>query len=411
MMTPFPFSTNIETLPLKTRWDQSPQRMSLEPRTDPNKESKEMPPTDLDTLIARTLHHKMGAAKAGDLVVPPIVPAAVYYLPGEPSGPYQYGRWSNPTWAALENALAVLEDAEVIAFPSGMAAISAIFYSQLKSGDRLLLPADGYYTTRALAEKFLASMGVLIESCPTTKFETSSLDNFRVVVVETPSNPGLDLCDLETVIQRAKKAGALVVVDNTTMTPLGQRPLDLGADAVVSSDSKAINGHSDTCFGHVASRNSALIGEVREWRKLSGAVPGTFEAWQVHRGLETLELRFERMCASAMAIATRLSAHPKVKSVRYPGLPTHPAHALARKQMRCFGSLVAATFASEANAERFINSAEFVRPVTSFGGTHTSAERRARWGDKVPSGFVRLSVGCEPTEVLWREMKRVLDTL
>lgn len=370
-----------------------------------------MSPTDLDTLIARTLHRGMGAAKAGDLVVPPIVPAAVYHLPGEPSGPYQYGRWSNPTWDALENALAVLEEADVVAFPSGMAAISAIFYSQLKSGDRLLLPTDGYYTTRALAEKFLAPMGVLVESCPTTDFEAISFDNFRMAVVETPSNPGLDICDLEAVIGRAKQARAFVIVDNTTMTPLGQRPLDLGADAVVSSDSKAINGHSDTCFGHVASRSSALITDVREWRKLSGAIPGCFEAWLVHRGLETLELRFERMCASAMTIAAQLSAHPKLQSVKYPGLPTHPAHALARKQMRRFGSLIAATFASDVDAERFINDADFVRAVTSFGGTHTSAERRARWGDKVPSGFVRLSVGCEPTEVLWHEMERVLDTL
>jgi cystathionine gamma-lyase len=213
------------------------------------------------------------------------------------------------------------------------------------------------------------------------------------------------------VIEGARNAGALAIVDNTTMTPLGQRLLDLGADAVVSSDSKALNGHSDTCFGHVASRNPALIAEVREWRKLGGTIPGSFDAWLVHRGLETLELRFERMCASAMVIAEQLTAHPKVQSVKYPGLPNHPAHTLAKKQMHMFGSLIGVTFASATDAERFIEAAEFVRPVTSFGGTHTSAERRARWGDKVPPGFVRLSVGCEPTKVLWDEMKRVLDTL
>jgi cystathionine gamma-lyase len=203
----------------------------------------------------------------------------------------------------------------------------------------------------------------------------------------------------------------LAIVDNTTMTPLGQRPLDLEADAVVSSDSKALNGHSDTCFGHVASRNPALIADVREWRRLGGAIPGSFEAWLVYRGLETLELRIERMCVSAMMIAEQLAAHPKVLSVTYPGLPTHPAHILAKKQMRRFGTLVAVTFTSDSDAERFINATEFVRPVTSFGGTHTSAERRARWGDNVPPGFVRLSIGCEPTKVLWDEIKRVLDTL
>jgi cystathionine gamma-lyase len=195
------------------------------------------------------------------------------------------------------------------------------------------------------------------------------------------------------------------------MTPLGQWLLDLGADAVVCSDSKAVNGHSDTCFGHVASRNSALIADVRDWRKLSGAIPGCFEAWLVHRRLETMELRFERMCESAMLIATQLSNHPKVKTVKYPGLPTHPAHMLAKKQMRRFGALMAVTFASETDAERFINTAEFVRPTTSFGGNHTSAERRARWGDKVSPGFVRLAIGSEPTKVLWNEMSRALDAL
>ncbi|MBV8055522.1 MAG: cystathionine gamma-lyase [Deltaproteobacteria bacterium] len=366
---------------------------------------------DLDTVIARTLHRAIGAAKPGDLVVPPIVPAAIYYLPDQPSGPYQYGRWSNPTWDALESALAVLEQAEVVVFPSGMAAISAIFYSQLKNGDRALLPSDAYYTTRVFAERFLAPMGIAIESCATTEFEMSSFDNFRLVFVETPSNPGLDICDLESVIARAKKAGALVIVDNTTMTPIGQRPLDLGADAIVSSDSKAINGHSDTCFGHVASRNSALIANVREWRRLSGAIPGFFEAWMVHRGLESLEVRYERMCDSAIAVATQLSAHPKVRMVKYPGLPSHPTHDLAKKQMRRFGSLIAVCFGTETEAERFINRADFIQAVTSFGGVHTSAERRGRWGDKVPPGFVRLSVGCEPPKVLWEEMKRVLDEL
>jgi cystathionine gamma-lyase len=370
-----------------------------------------MPPMEIDILFARTLHHGTGAAKAGDLIVPPIVPATVYHLPGDPAGPYQYGRWSNPTWDALESALALLEDAEIAAFPSGMAAIASIFYSQLKYGDRVLLPSDAYYTTRALAEKFFSPMGVVIESCPTIEFDMRSFDGFRLVLAETPSNPGLDLCDLESAIGRAKESGALIVVDNTTMTPLGQRPLDLGADAVVSSDSKAINGHSDTCFGHVASRNSALITDVREWRKLSGAIPGFFEAWLVYRGIETLELRFERMCSSAMTLARKLAAHPRVKSVRYPGLPEHPGHMLAKKQMQRFGSLVAVTFADRAEAERFIDNTRFVRPTTSFGGTHTSAECRARWGDQVPAGFVRLSVGCEPTDVLWDEMKRVLDTL
>ena len=196
------------------------------------------------------------------------------------------------------------------------------------------------------------------------------------------------------------------------MTPFGQRPLDLGADVLVSSDSKAIKGHSDTCFGHVASRNSSLMGEVRDWRKLSGAIPGFFEAWLVHRGLETLELRFDRICSSAMTLAARLATHPRVESVIYPGLPSHPGHETAKKQMRRFGGVIGVTLSNEIDAEHFINGAtDFVLPVTSFGGIATSAERSARWGDQVPAGFVRLSVGCEPVEVLWGEMKSVLDSL
>jgi cystathionine gamma-lyase len=184
------------------------------------------------------------------------------------------------------------------------------------------------------------------------------------------------------------------------MTPLGQRPLDLGADIVVSSDTKAMNGHSDVVAGHVASRRAGLLDEMRQWRNLVGAIPGPFEAWLVHRGLETLEIRFERMCANAASVAEHLSGTSMVASVRYPGLPDHPQHGLARKQMTGFGSIVALTFASADAAERFITACPFIRPTTSFGGLHTSAERRARWGEEVPAGFVRLSLGTEPTEQL-----------
>jgi cystathionine gamma-lyase len=192
-----------------------------------------------------------------------------------------------------------------------------------------------------------------------------------------------------------------VVADNTTMTPFGQRPLDLGADIVVAADTKAPNGHSDVLFGHVASRDEMTIAGVKEWRKLAGAIPGPFEAWLVHRGLETLELRFDRMCSSAETIAQRLKGHPKIKALRFPGLADDPAHNLASAQMDRFGFLIGLTLESEEAAERFIDGCDLIQPATSFGGVHTSAERRARWGDSVAPGFVRLSVGCEPVEELW----------
>ena len=366
---------------------------------------------DLDERFAQTLHHRNASLAAGDPLAPPIVPASAYWLPGEPAGQYQYGRWTNPTWTALEGALAELEDAEVVTLPSGMAAIAAVFYATLRQGDRVLLPSDGYYTTRALAEKFLAPLGVNFNACPTAAVERAPLDGYRLVWLETPSNPGLDIADIAAVAARAHAAGALVAVDNTTMTPLGQRPLELGADVVVSADTKAVAGHSDVLLGHVAARDAGLIAQIRDWRRCAGCIPGPFETWLVHRGLETLEVRFDRMCSNAETLAARLADHPRVQRVAYPGLAAHPAHALAGRQMRRFGALIGLTLADRDAAERFIGGCRFVRPATSFGGLHTSAERRARWGDAVAAGFVRLSVGCEPREALWADLKTALDRL
>jgi cystathionine gamma-lyase len=180
---------------------------------------------------------------------------------------------------------------------------------------------------------------------------------------------------------------------------------------VVCADTKAVNGHSDVLFGHVAAREATLLDAVRDWRRIAGAIPGPFEAWLVHRGIETLELRFSRMCESALALAERLQGHRAVQAVVYPGLPEHPAHELARRQMRGFGSIVGVTLADKDSAERFIAACRFVRAATSFGGLHTSAERRARWGDQVAEGFIRLSVGGEPLEPLWRDIEGALDTL
>lgn len=365
----------------------------------------------VQSLYCRCLHHGVERMQPGDPIEPPIVPSSVYFLPGEPKAAHQYSRWTNPTLNALEEALSILEDAESVVLSSGMAAIAAVFYTQLKTGDRVLLPSDGYYTTRVLAEKHLAPLGVSVVTRATTEYDTTDFCGFRLVWVESPSNPGLDLCDIRDAAMKAKQAGALAVVDNTTASPLGQRPLDLGADVVVSSDTKLVNGHSDVLSGHVASRNADVIARIRDWRAHTGAVLGPFEAWLVHRGLETLEVRFDRMCSNAETIARRLAEHRKVQEVRFPGLASGASQAIAAKQMLRFGTLIGVTFADKERAERFIGECRFVRPTTSFGGVHTSAERRARWGDKVPDGFVRLSVGCEPVEILWSDMKRVLGSL
>jgi cystathionine gamma-lyase len=347
----------------------------------------------------------------GEPVPPPLVQASMYHLPGSPEGFATYGRSDNPTWEAAEEALSHLEAAPAVLFPSGMAAISAAFFATLKAGARVLIPSDGYYTTRVLAETFLSRFGVDFELRPTRGFADGGFDGFDVVFIETPSNPGLDLIDIRAVAEEVRRAGGVTIADNTTMTPFGQRPLDFGVDVVVASDTKAPGGHSDLLMGHVACRDEALLARVREWRKLSGAIPGPWEAWLLNRGLETLEVRFERMCATAEVIAARLRDHAAVRAIRYPGLPEDASHALAREQMLRFGFLIQATLTDGERAERFIDGCELLEPATSFGGVHSSAERRIRWGDDVDPGAVRISIGCEPVEELWAAMKVSLDAL
>ena len=360
---------------------------------------------------ARLAHLRRAGLQKGDPVPLPLTMAAMYHLPGDPAGFNQYGRFNNPTWDAVEELLGHLEAATAIAFPSGMAAISAVLFGLLRAGDRILLPSDGYYTTRMLADRFLKPMGVAIDTRPTATFLDGGFEGYRLVLLESPSNPNLDICDIAAVAAAAGRAGAIVVADNTTMTPYGQRPLDLGAEIVVAADTKAPNGHSDVLFGHVASRNPDILAAVSDWRKLSGAIPGPFEAWLVHRGLETLEVRFDRMCSSAETIASRLAGHPAVGSLRFPGLPDDPAHNLARMQMDRFGFLIGLTLAGQQAAENFIDGCALIQPATSFGGVHSSAERRARWGDAVAPGYVRLSVGCEPVEELWKAIAAALDAV
>ncbi len=358
--------------------------------------------------FADFLHRDTASVAPGAAYAPAIVPTSIYGLASEPSGEYQYARWANPGWTALERALGMLENAQALIFPSGAAAVASLLASQLRPGERVLLQADGYMGTRTAAQKYLAPMGVHVDACATAQIGARPLAGYRLILLESPSNPGLDLIDIRACAQRAHSAGATLVIDNTLMTPLAQRPLELGADAVVYSDTKVINGHSDAVFGHVASRDAALMAGVNEWRRVMGAIPGPFETWMVQRGLETLELRLTRMHANALALATALAQRGAVQ-VTYPGLPAHPGHALAKTQMNGFGALIGLVFADAPTAERFLVQCRYLRSTTSFGGLHSSAERRARWGDAVPEGFIRLSAGCEPTQDLCAEVVRAVD--
>ena len=360
---------------------------------------------------SRLLHHRMKALRDGEPVRSPLVSAAVFKLSDSEGEHDKYGRMNNPTWRGLEEKLSILEDASALIFPSGMAAIAAVFYSMLKAGDRILIPSDGYYTTRNLAEHFLRPFGVDIEMRPTTEFASAPLDGFKLIFAETPSNPTLEVCDLHVLAQRAAQAGALLVVDNTTASPFLQRPLDIGADISICSDTKVISGHSDALLGHVATRNDDLLSAISSWRMTAGAIPGALATSLVDRGLDSADVRIERMTASAMELANRLSAHPAVSAVRYPGLPTDPSHALAKAQMSGFGFIVSVTLASGGAADAFLANCPVVAEATSFGGVETSGERRARWGDAVHEGFIRLSVGCEPFDELWPEIDAALSAL
>ncbi|MFE2744178.1 cystathionine gamma-lyase [Streptomyces scopuliridis] len=340
--------------------------------------------------------------------------AAHYHLPGEPTGPYTYGRDENPTWTHLERAISELEapgePAETVVFASGMAAISAVAFSQLRAGDAIVLPDDGYQALPLLRER-LEAYGVTVRTAPTAAdAQLRVLEGARLLWIETPSNPGLDVCDIRRLVKEAHAAGALVAVDNTLATPLGQRPLELGADFSVASDTKGMTGHGDILLGHVTSVNPELTAGVRRWRKVVGAIPGPMEAWLAHRSLATLQLRVDRQCAGALILARALEARADVDGLRYPGLPGDPSYRIASRQMRRFGSVVSFVLPDREWAERFLDGLLLVDDATSFGGVRSTAERRGRWGgDAVPEGFIRFSVGAEDPEDLVADVLRALD--
>ncbi|MFB7779935.1 cystathionine gamma-lyase [Streptomyces bauhiniae] len=341
--------------------------------------------------------------------------AAHFHLPGDVSGPYSYGRDGNPTWTLLERAIGELEapgadDAETLVFASGMAAISAVLFSQLKTGDTVVLPSDGYQAL-PLARAQLEAFGIEVRTAPTGgDAQLDALDGAKLLWIESPSNPGLDVCDIRRLVEEAHARGALVAVDNTLATPLGQRPLELGADFAVASGTKQLSGHGDVLLGYVVGRSGEPMDAVRRWRKIVGAIPGPMEAWLAHRSIATLPLRVDRQNATALAVAEALRDRPDISGLRYPGLPDDPSHEVAARQMRRFGCVVSFTLPTRERAERFLEALRLVEDATSFGGVRSTAERRGRWGgDAVPDGFIRMSVGAEDAEDLVADVLRALN--
>lgn len=345
----------------------------------------------------------------GEPFLPGPVLAAPYHLDPE-LGPAAarngYGRSDNPTYRLLESAIGGLEGGDCVVFSSGMAAISAALLTLVRPGDTIVLPADGYFLTRAFAAATLVQLGVTILEVPTAG-PYPAFDGVALVLLETPANPGLDVCDIEELSRAAHRAGALVAVDSTTATPLGQQPLALGADLVLGSGTKALTGHSDLLLGYAVAA-PALAARLRAWRASTGAVPGPFEAWLAHRSLSTLDLRLSRQSANAAAVVEVLAGHPSVSRLRWPGRVGDPAFEIAARQMRRIPGVVTFTLPSAAEVTRFLKASALISAATSFGGTHTTADRRAQWGDPVPAGLVRLSCGIEDTADLVADLSQAL---
>ena len=376
--------------------------MSSEPARRPAGAARSYGPGTL------AVHAGLPDPVTGAPIAPNPVLAAPYHLSGDVDGaPYGgYARYGNPTMDQLEAAIGSLEGGAALTFASGMAATTAAVLPLVGPGDVVVVVADGYPGIRNIAAQRLPPMQVEVRLVPTdTDQLIAACDGAALVWIETPVNPRLDVCDIRRVAEAAHAAGARLVVDNTLATPLGQTPLALGADLVVAAATKALAGHSDVLLGYTATADEALHTAIRTWRDQTGAIPGPFEAWLVHRSLATLDLRLERSSTNALAIADALGGRGDVASVHHPS-----SDPVARAQMRRFGPLVCFDLVDGPRAERFLAQARLITEATSFGGVHTTAERRARWGtDAVSDGFIRLSAGIEDTEDLVADVLAALD--
>jgi cystathionine beta-lyase/cystathionine gamma-synthase len=346
------------------------------------------------------LVHSGTRHERGQPVVPPPLLTSIFVSAGDPGDNPAYARNGNPTWQAVEEALGALEQAETVLFSSGQAASMALMLALAEGRERILLPADGYYNARVLAAKLLpyGAQPVLIDLQDLGQVERELRRGPALLWAESPTNPLLRVADLTALAGLASAAGAPMIVDNTVATGMLQRPLDLGAVASLCSLTKSAAGHSDVILGAVLTRDQALLAQLRTWRTLGGGIAGPMETWLALRSLKTMPLRVERQSATALAIASHLTSHPKVTAVHYPGTCA-PTLELARRQMpQGFGPLL--SFEVEggaAAADAVIAAARLIVPATSFGGAETTWERRGRWvGEAAPEALIRLSAGLEP---------------
>ncbi|GGC12620.1 trans-sulfuration enzyme family protein [Cellulomonas carbonis] len=361
----------------------------------------------------------------GAPVNPPVVLSSTYVSAGVP-GPDEllYARSGTETWFPFEEALGALErsSSPALVFGSGMAAVAAAL-SLVPPGGRLVLPRHAYQITLGIAADLAARTGLRVERVDVADTD-AVLEAVRgdagegpadMLWVESPTNPMLEVADLPALVEGAHAVGALVAVDNTFATPLGQRPLTVGADVVVHSVTKYLAGHSDVVLGAALSDDPGLRARLAGYRTLHGAVAGPWEVWLALRGLRTLALRVERSQRSAADLAARLAAHPAVVEVRHPSLPDDPGHERAARLLDGFGSIIGVRpRGGAAAADAVVDALRLWVPATSLGGVESTLERRRRFATEsptVPEDLLRLSVGIEDVEDLWADLDAALRSV
>ncbi len=327
---------------------------------------------------------------------PPLIISSTYHA----GGPVGYGRYGNESWSALEAAIGELEGGATLSFSSGMAAVSAVF-SILPIGAPVVASNQGYSGVMGLLNQFHASGRLEVRFVEITNTEEviAAMKGAALVWLESPTNPCLDIADLPALITAAKKLGIGVAVDNTFATPLVQKPLSMGADIVMHSVTKYLSGHSDVVLGSLSTNDEALFKRLEESRRLNGSIPGPFEAWLAVRGIRSFPVRFRAAENNAKNLVTRITQHPKVTKVRYPG----------------FGAVI--SFEVDGTAEetqKVCESSLLITHATSLGGIESLWERRRRWAlesPSVPEQLIRLSVGCEHVDDLWEDIQQALTVL
>jgi cystathionine gamma-synthase len=368
----------------------------------------------------RAIHEGQEPDPATGALTVPIYQTSTYAQEGvgQHKG-YDYARVANPTRTALQLCLASLESAEHgIAFSSGLGAVTTIMHL-VNPGDRVVLIADVYGGVYRMTSRVYEPKGYVFDYVPADDFPNlaSHLDDrTRIVWIESPSNPMLNVVDIRAAADAAHAAGALVVVDNTFATPYLQRPLELGADIVVHSTTKYLGGHSDVVGGFAATNDPTIAERLYFLQKSLGAIPGPFDCWLVLRGVKTLAVRVRQHCENAHAVAYRLSRHPRVERVLYPGLPTHPGHEIAARQMRDFGGMISFLAQSEEEAVALVARTKVFKLAESLGGVESLIEHPARMTHAstadapfaAPPNLVRLSVGLESAEDLIADLEAAL---